>query len=69
MQLIDSYYILKNTLHTFIGEEEHITISNISSDIQAENLIDALNCEINEAYDYDEQRKKSQIYIETILNK
>ena len=69
MQLIDSYYILKNTLHTFIGDEEHITISNVRSDIQAENLIDALNCEIKESYDYEEQRRNSQIYIETILNK
>ena len=69
MQLIDSYYILKNTLHTFIGESEHITIENVRSDIQAGNLIDALNCEINDGYDYDEQRRKSQIYIETILNK
>lgn len=69
MQLIDSYYILKNTLHTFIGECEHVTIENVRSEIQAENLIDALNCEIKEGYDYDEQKRKSQIYIETILNK
>ena len=69
MEFIDSYYILKNTLHTFIGDKEHITIDNVRNDVQAENLIDALNCEIKEGYDYDEQSIKSQIYIETILNK
>ena len=69
MEIIDSYYILKNTLHTFIGDKEHITIENVRTEIQAENLIDALNCEINEAYDYEEQRKQSLEYMEKILNK
>ena len=69
MEFIDSYYILKNTLHTFIGEREHVTIENVKSDAKALLLIDALNCEINEAYDYDEQRKRSLAYMETILNK
>ena len=69
MEIIDSYYILKNTLHTFIGDKEHVTIENVRTERQAENLIDALNCDIIEAYDYDEQRKQSQIYMEKILNK
>lgn len=69
MDLIDSYYIYKNTLHTFIGDKKHVTIENVKSDAKALLIIDALNCEIIEAYDYEEQRKQSQIYMETILNK
>ena len=37
---ITSYYIDdKNTLHTYINEKKHITISNVKNDKDAERLI------------------------------
>jgi hypothetical protein len=41
---ITSYYIDENdTLHTFIHDAKHVTISNVTSDEQAQELIDELN--------------------------
>lgn len=45
---ITSYYIdEKNVMHTFCGMLEHITISDVMSDDEAEALIDELNEENN----------------------
>jgi hypothetical protein len=45
---ITSYYIDdNNTMHTFCGMLEHITISDVMSDDEAEALIDELNEETN----------------------
>ena len=44
--MIDRYYIdEKNVLHTFKGEEKHITFENITSEEQAQTIIDGLNGE------------------------
>ena len=44
--MIDRYYIDEtNILHTFRGEEKYITFENITSDEQAQTIIDGLNGE------------------------
>ena len=41
---IDSYHIDgRNVLHTFIGDKAHVTISDVLSDEQANQIIDELN--------------------------
>lgn len=41
---IDSYHIDgRNVLHTFIGDKAHVTISDVVSDEQANQIIDELN--------------------------
>jgi hypothetical protein len=48
MQIITSYYIDENNvLHTYIEDKKHITISDIFTDEQAEEMIKELNEEIN----------------------
>lgn len=45
---ITSYYIdEKNTLHTYIKDVKHITISNVKNDKEAEKLIKQENKFIN----------------------
>jgi hypothetical protein len=45
---ITSYYIdANNTMHTFCGMLEHITINDVMSEDEAERLIDELNEETN----------------------
>lgn len=45
---ITSYYIDDNdTLHTYIGETKHVTISCVTSDEMAEELIDEINKTLN----------------------
>lgn len=42
--MITSYYIDdNNVLHTYIGEAAHVTISDVMSDQQANQIIDELN--------------------------
>ena len=42
------YYIDdKNTMHTYIGNKKHITISDVKNDKQAEQIIKELNKELN----------------------
>ena len=49
---IDSYYIDDdNIMHTFIGKLTHVTISDVVSDEQAEELIGELNDELQEVID------------------
>jgi|TARA_R100000329_G_scaffold130936_1_gene110094 hypothetical protein len=44
MGKITSYYIDdKNTMHTYIGDLKHITISSVKNDKQANELINELN--------------------------
>ncbi len=44
--MIDRYYIDENNvLHTFKGVEKYITFENITSDEQAQTIIDGLNGE------------------------
>ena len=46
---ITSYYIDdKNTLHTWIGEIKHVTISDVMSDEKAKELIEELEAELQE---------------------
>jgi hypothetical protein len=46
---ITSYYIDKeNTLHTWMGQVKHVTISDVTSDEQAEELIEELNAELED---------------------
>tara|TARA_R100000781_G_scaffold86768_1_gene53416 strand:+ start:447 stop:593 length:147 start_codon:yes stop_codon:yes gene_type:complete len=41
---ITTYYIDdNNTMHTYIGDKKHITISGVENDNQAERLINELN--------------------------
>ena len=41
---ITTYYIDdNNTMHTYIGDKKHITISGVENDTQAEELINELN--------------------------
>jgi hypothetical protein len=45
---ITSYYIDENnTMHTYIGELKHFTISEIYTEEQAEEIINELNKELN----------------------
>jgi hypothetical protein len=45
---ITSYYIDDNyTLHTYIGNEKHVTISNVFTDNEAEELINQLDNQLN----------------------
>lgn len=47
MYQITSYYIDENnTLHTYIGELKHVTISDVFSDDEAEGIVDELNKEL-----------------------
>ena len=47
MEKITSYYIDdKNTMHTYIGDLKHITISSVKNDKQANELINELNNEL-----------------------
>ena len=49
--MIDRFYIDENNvLHTFIGNEKYITFEFISSDEQAQNIIDGLNGEDERAF-------------------
>jgi hypothetical protein len=49
--MIDRYYIdKKNVLHTFRGDEKYITFENITSDEQAQTIIDGLNGEDERAF-------------------
>ena len=49
--MIDKYYIDEsNVLHTFIGDEKYITFENITSDEQAQTIIDGLNGEDERAF-------------------
>lgn len=46
---ITSYYIDDNyVLHTYIGQEKHITVSNVFTDEQAEELINMFNGNVGE---------------------
>jgi hypothetical protein len=45
---ITSYYIDDNyVMHTYIGNEKHITISNVFTDNDAEELINQINNQLN----------------------
>ena len=45
---ITSYYIDDNyVLHTYIGNEKHITISNVFNEDQAEELVKRLDNQLN----------------------
>ena len=49
--MIDRYYIDENNvLHTFKGDEKYITFENITSDEQAQTIIDGLNGEDERAF-------------------
>ena len=49
--MIDRFYIDENNiLHTFIGIEKYITFENITSDEQAQTIIDGLNGEDERAF-------------------
>ena len=49
--MIDRYYIDENNvLHTFIGDEKYITFDYITSDEQAQTIIDGLNGEDERAF-------------------
>jgi hypothetical protein len=49
--MIDRYYIDENSvLHTFIGDEKYITFDYITSDEQAQTIIDGLNGEDERAF-------------------
>jgi hypothetical protein len=49
--MIDRYYIdEQNVLHTFRGEEKYLTFENITSDEQAQTIIDGLNGEDERAF-------------------
>ena len=51
MEKINSYYIDgNNVLHTFIGDLKHITFADITSNEQAESIIDDLNGQNDECY-------------------
>jgi|TARA_B100001079_G_C16187753_1_gene415816 hypothetical protein len=42
--MIDSYHIDGyNVLHTYIDDKKHVTISNVTSDKEAERLISEMN--------------------------
>jgi|TARA_Y100001963_G_C6556088_1_gene342095 hypothetical protein len=44
MEKITSYFIdNKNTMHTYIGNKKHITISDVKNDKQGQELIKELN--------------------------
>jgi len=46
-QKIDSYYIdMNGTLHTFIGENEHISVRGVDTDERAQEVIAQLNIEL-----------------------
>ena len=48
MEKITSYYIDdENTMHTYIGDLKHITISSVKNDKQAKELIKELNNDLN----------------------
>ncbi len=49
--MIDRFYIDENNiLHTFRGNEKYITFENITSDEQAQTIIDGLNGEDKRAF-------------------
>ena len=49
--MIDSFYIDENNiLHTFVNGEKYITFENITSDEQAQTIIDGLNGEDERAF-------------------
>jgi hypothetical protein len=49
--MIDRYFIDENNiLHTFRGNEKYITFENITSDEQAQTIIDGLNGEDEQAF-------------------
>mgnify|MGYP003115344113 CR=1 FL=1 len=44
MEKITSYYIDdKDTMHTYVGDSKHITISSVKNDKQANQIIKELN--------------------------
>ena len=46
---ITSYYIDENNvLHTWIGDKKHVTISDVKTKEEAEELIDELNAELED---------------------
>ena len=64
--MITSYFIdNEGTLHTFIGEQKHITFSNVDSIFQAEMLIEEENRELllqsfNDAINWDRLPKEQK---------
>jgi len=47
MKLTVNYYIDSyNVLHTYIGDKKHVTISNVTSDEEAERLLSEMNKEL-----------------------
>ena len=64
--MITSYFIdNEGTLHTFIGEQKHITFSNVDSIFQAEMLIEEENRELllqsfNDAINWDKLPKEQK---------